>query len=332
MRALVVLLLLWSASAAADVIKLRFATVAPDGTGWAREMRAMSRDVAQHTDGAVELKWYFGGIAGDEEAVMARIAKGQLEGAGAGAICMRLAPSLRVFRVPGLFGNWGEALFVLGQLRPRLGPEFERSGFVSLGEGGFGSDIVFSRDPVTTLAGLQRGRFAVWSIDDVLRAALPVLGMHGVPMPIADAYRAFEQREIDGIISMPSPALAFQWSNVARYYTDLPLAFMPACLIVSRSVFDALSIEQQQVLRAAGTKFQLRINDLGQEQDRRLLGELFERQGLKRLPPSAQLRSQFLDLARRARDQLPEELIPRALISTVMRWLADYRDEYRASN
>jgi TRAP-type C4-dicarboxylate transport system substrate-binding protein len=323
------LLLFLTASASADPIRLRIATAAPDGTAWAREMRAMSRDVLAQTRGAVDVRWYFNGIAGGEEEAIARIAKGQLEGVGAAITCSRMAPSLRVLRVPGMFGNWAESLYVMGRLRPRVAAEFERHGFVSLGEGGLGNDIVFSNTPVTSLAELQRGRFAYWDLDDVMRAALPLTGMRAVPMRIDEARAAFERGEIDGIITMPSPALAFQFSAIAHFYSELPLAFMPACLLVSSSAFDSLSIEQQRVLRAAGAKFQARINDLGREQDQRLLGGLLEHQGVRRLTPSELFRSEFFAAALRARSQLHPDLVPPDLMELVLRWLADYRAENR---
>ena len=226
-----------------------------------------------------------------------------------------------------MFGTWAESLYVMGRLRMRVAGEFEHHGYVSLGEGGFGNDIVFSSRPVTTLAELQKGRFAFWNIDDVMRAALPLTGMHAVP--ITDARIAFERGEIDGIIAMPSPALAFQFSAVARYYSELPLAFMPACLVIARGAFDALSIEHQRVLRQAGAKFQARINDLGREQDARLTGGLFEHQGLRKLPPSELFRSEFFAAAQRARNDLSSGLVSPELMQLVLRWLADYRAENR---
>ncbi|MGZ3405855.1 MAG: hypothetical protein ACXVAN_05380, partial [Polyangia bacterium] len=51
---------------------LRFATIAPDGTEWARLSRNFAREVEQGTDGEVQIKWYFGGIAGDEKEMIAR--------------------------------------------------------------------------------------------------------------------------------------------------------------------------------------------------------------------------------------------------------------------
>src|SRR5207253_8784747 len=65
MRALVAALLLASV-AHAEPVTLRLATVAPDGTGWARELKAFGREVTTATHDNVQVKWYLGGIAGDE--------------------------------------------------------------------------------------------------------------------------------------------------------------------------------------------------------------------------------------------------------------------------
>src|SRR4051812_32295447 len=64
-------------SSGAEPRTLRFATAAPDGTTWARELRAVSREVEQETEGAVRVKWYFSGIAGNELDVIDRIRRGQ---------------------------------------------------------------------------------------------------------------------------------------------------------------------------------------------------------------------------------------------------------------
>src|SRR4051795_7702664 len=98
MRAsLVVSLSLLAAVAAADEPSyvLRFAAVIPQGTNWAREMQAFARDVSLTTNGQVAVKWYLGGIAGDDVEAGKRVARDQLDGVGAGVWqCERWAPSM----------------------------------------------------------------------------------------------------------------------------------------------------------------------------------------------------------------------------------------------
>src|SRR3954467_6995726 len=86
-----------STAARADEVTLRMGTMAPDGTAWARELNAFARDVDQRTHGQVRIKWYYGGITGDEPGMGERIRRGQLDGAASGGpLCESLAPSMRV--------------------------------------------------------------------------------------------------------------------------------------------------------------------------------------------------------------------------------------------
>ncbi len=92
---------------AAEVV-IRMATVAPDGTSWARELKAFDREVQTVTHGQVRVKWYFGAIAGGEDEVKERIERNQLDGAASGGMmCQRVAPSMRVTRVMGELSRAG---------------------------------------------------------------------------------------------------------------------------------------------------------------------------------------------------------------------------------
>lgn len=80
-------LLLCAATAAAEPHVIRLSSVAPEGTGWARLLRSFTRDVESATGGDVKVKWYLGGIAGDEVRVLERIRRDQLDGAALAIVC-----------------------------------------------------------------------------------------------------------------------------------------------------------------------------------------------------------------------------------------------------
>jgi len=99
---------------------------------------------------------------------------------------------------------------------------------------------------------------------------------------------------------------------------------------VSQHAFDQLGIEQQQSVQAASAKFMVRFGDLGQAQDEALLTTLFERQGLQRVPLSADFLAEFRQSARRAREETVSEMLRKGgvdptLLSRVLTWLADLR-------
>jgi TRAP-type C4-dicarboxylate transport system substrate-binding protein len=315
-----------AAPAGAAPVTLRMATIAPEGTAWAQEIRALNRDVEVATRGRVRFKWYLGAVAGDELTVLERIHKGQLDGEAGVTFCTRLGPALRVMYLVGLFQSREEEAFILERLRSVVGLQFRARGFVNLGLGsGFGESILFTRLPVASLDDLRHTRLWIWGLDDV---TLPTLEEMGIPMvgtDISAAARAYAERRIDGFLSVPTGALAFQWSAMTHYFTALPVSFLPGCIAVTASSFDALPAEDQQAVQRAFSSMIERFNGISQLQSRQLLGGLFEKQGLHRLPPSEGFASEFYAAARAAREHLGSRLVPTALYETVRGWLTEMR-------
>jgi TRAP-type transport system periplasmic protein len=249
---------------AVGLIVLRMASIVPDGTGWAREFKAFAREVESASAGAVKVKWYLGGIAGDESVVLDRIRRDQLDGMVSGGMsCEQLAPSIRVMRVPGMFQSWDESSYVLGRLMPALDKEFRHNGFAILGFAGVGPAVLFTRTPVASLDDLRKVRVWIWDIDQVLLKYLPGIGLKIVPTPIADAARAYEAGQHDGYVTPASAALGFQWTSQVRYFADLRVNFLAGCMIISNRAFDALPVEAQKIARVAAAKAASRLESIG---------------------------------------------------------------------
>jgi TRAP-type C4-dicarboxylate transport system substrate-binding protein len=319
--------------AAADETVLRVGTVVPEGTSYAREMRTVSQDVERESKGAVRMKFYMGGIAGDELDMLARLRRGQLDGILSGGMaCETVAPSMRVARIPALFQTWAETSYVIGKLRPILSDEAQKNGFRYIGEAIVGPSIAFSRKPVATLHDLQQTRFWIWDIDRVLGAVLPVMGFHVAPLPIREAYGAYDAGRIDGFITPAVAALTFQWTTVTHYYTDLRMGFVVGCLLLSNRAFDALTLAEQQAVTLAAARMKQRIEDVGKKQEAQLLHGLFQKQGLQPVAVDTATRVNFFEQAHLARERAATKLVSMELIGRVLALLADFRSEHRGEN
>jgi TRAP-type C4-dicarboxylate transport system substrate-binding protein len=316
-------------SARADnTATLRLATIAPEGSAWARELAAYARDVQSGTQGAVRIKIYYSGIAGDEFTVLDRIKRDQLDGAVASESCMYLAPSMKVTRIAGLFQHRGEADYVMTRLKPVLDKEFLQSGFVNLGEATLGPEVLFTRTPIRTLAELRAMRLWVWDLDKSLQQQGRAMGLNIVPRPIESAARAYDEHAVDGFIAVPTAGLAFQWSAQAHYLEDLRISYRPGCVFYASRALDVLPIDAQRYIRSANAKLRARVDDLGTKQDAQLLGGLFARQGVQTIPVSARFMSEFFELARDVRARPDNHVVDPKLIEQVLAWLADYRAEH----
>ncbi len=322
-KAVVALCVLAAAPAGAERV-LRVATVAPEGTAWARELKAFARDVSQQTNGRLTIKWVLGGIAGDDVQVNQRIQRGQLDGVGSGGmLCERLSPTMRAVHL--MTTTREESAWVINRLRPTLEEEFAKAGFSFIGAGGVGPDVFFSRNPMRNMTELRKARLWVWDLDEVVRQQLPEIGGTAVALPMDDARRAYEDMRTDGFVAVPAAALAFQWSAATHYVTDLRLGFLTGCVLMASRVMDALSNEERDIVRSAAAKLQVRFEDLSSHTDQQLLGGLFAKQGLSNAPAPAAMRTEFESAVQFARGRLADKLVPRALMDRTAALIEEYR-------
>jgi len=318
-----------ASAAAAEPIVMRMASVAPEGSAWANLLRDWARELEAASHGELRVKWYFSGITGDELESFAGIGKGHLDGiASGGMICERLAPSMRVQGLAGVFQSREEAAYVMERLRPTLEEETRRGGFELLIATGLGPEVLFTRTPVRTMAELRKMRLWRWSADEPGITMSHEMGLTVVPTDLDVAGKAYDAGRVDGFIAIPTAALAFQWSAQARYITDLRPGYLTGCVAVAHRAIDRLTAEQQKLFRATFAKYDALFQEMGRRQDEALLGGLFVKQGLKPIPPSEGFRSEFFEAARAARERAATRFVSRATLDRVLKWLADYRAEH----
>ncbi|HEX6836276.1 MAG TPA: TRAP transporter substrate-binding protein DctP, partial [Polyangia bacterium] len=283
-------ILLAGGVASAEPVTLRMAAIAPDGTEWARALKAYAQEVETQSHGELRMKWYLGGVAGDELTALDRVRRGQLDGEAGAIFCQKLAPTLRAARVPGLFETRDEFIYVMGRLKPTLDEEFRKSGFTNLGESVFGIDVLFSRTPIRTLDQLTATRLWTWNLDPVWQSVASEMGMKTVVTTIEEHSDAWRKKSYDSFFCVPSAALAYQWSAEVPYVADLGATALPACLVVSNQAVDPLPLPVKQVLMTASAKFMNRFNAVSEHLDQALMSGLLEKQGVIKVPVSPDFR------------------------------------------
>jgi TRAP-type C4-dicarboxylate transport system substrate-binding protein len=307
-------------------VTLRMAAIAPAGTSWARLLSAFADEIERSTHGKVVVKWQLGGIAGDEATTLERVRRGELAGLAGAIFCQRVSPSLHAVEVAGLTQTDDEATEVMQRLRPLFEEEAAGTPFRILAMSpGFGHRVLFSREPVRSLADLRKGRWWIYDLDELEREQLALMGVTAVPLPIDEAAHAYDGGRVDGFVSIPWAAVAYRYGVKARYFTDLHSMFLPACMIVSRAAFDGLDKEGQDALVAAGAHIEERFKHLGKREHSEMLERAFPREGLRAVPMSEQFQKDFLEAARTASAHLGPRLAPLPLVRRVNAILAEMR-------
>jgi TRAP-type C4-dicarboxylate transport system substrate-binding protein len=323
--ALCVLIPITAAPARAEPLVLRMATVAPEGSSWAREMHEFGADLERRTHGEVRLKLYLGGVIGDDLQSLTSMQHGQVDAvASGGMLCEQLAPSLRVLRLLGAFRSAEENRFVRDKLTPLFDEEFHRSGYVNLAYSSLGGALLFSRTVLRSMADLKRARFWVWDIDPIGLKYAEILGVNTVSLPLQQVRAALDRGELDAVFSIPSAALVFQWYTRLKYYLETPIAFVNGCMIVDARVWGRFPPEVQTQVRAAAVHVSERIDEVIRHDDAVLL-ERLRAQGVAQLVPSEAVKGDLFEAYLRAREHIAEQLIPSQLVRRVIELLQAHR-------
>ena len=297
------------------LFRLRFATIAPEGTAWAREVKAFSREIETNSGGRIAMHVYLGGVAGDDSEMGRRMRKDQLDGGlSAGMLCQEVAPAFAVFRIPGLVQDRDEERYVQTRLFPTMREQARHNGMVLLTTGSLGNDVFLSRVPIDSMETLRKLRLWQWELDRTAVAFTRAMGMQPVTLPVNDAGKAYENGQTDGFIAVPSAVFGFQWFSRKVYMSQLPFAPLHGCALMTTAAYDRLPADLRDVIETASVKFGLRIGETTRRQDEELLGGLFAKQGVRSVPVSPLLRAQFLDAAHAARDRLGAQLVPNELL------------------
>ena len=235
----------------AQAVEIKVATVAPDGSGWMREMRAGAEEIRLRTDGRVTIKFYPGGIMGNDAQVLRKIRIGQLQGgAFIGSGLGERYSGFNLYGIPLLFRSLEEVDFVRARLDEDLAVGLREAGFTSFGfiEGGFAR--LMANDPISSVEDMRRRK--VWSPegDPIGYRVLEAMGLSPVVLPPTDVLTGLQTGLLDVVAASPVVALVLQWHTKVKYVTDLPISYGLGIFAIDNRVFDGLSRADQELVRA----------------------------------------------------------------------------------
>ena len=242
------LLLLAAGIAQADTWKI--ATVTPENSQWMKDMRASAAEIRERTDDRVRIKYYGGGVMGNDSKVLGRIRIGSLQGgAFTPSALASVYPDLNLYGLPLVFNSEEEAAYVRERLDDELRAGLEDAGFVSFGFAAGGFAVIMSNEPVSSLDDLKGKRVWVPEGDSISYASMEALSLSPVTLPLTDVLTGLQTGLIDIVAISPIGALVLQWHTKVRYMTELPLVYTLGFMAVQQKAFNKLSAEDQAVVR-----------------------------------------------------------------------------------
>jgi len=237
------------------VTTLKIATATPDGTQWMKDMRAGAKEVKERTDGRVVIKYYGGGIKGNDTKVLGQIRIRQLQGGAFTPSALASQYSdLNLYGMPLIFDSEEEAAFVRTRMDARLQAGLEEAGFVNFGFATSGFANILSNTPVKSLADLKGKRVWVPEGDTISYASMQSLSLNPVTLPLTDVLTGLQTGLIDIVAIPPIVALVLQWHTKVKFVTRVPLVYTYGFMAVDGKTFAKVSAEDQAIVREVMTK------------------------------------------------------------------------------
>ncbi|MFY2764798.1 TRAP transporter substrate-binding protein DctP [Arenimonas sp. MALMAid1274] len=236
--------------AAAQVIKI--ATLAPEGSAWMREMRAAAAEVKQGTAGRVEVKFYPGGVMGNDAVVLRKMRLGQLQGGVLTASELSLVyPDAPIYSLPFLLNSWEEVDRVRPVVDPLLAKGFEAKGIRMLGVSGLGFGYLMGNKPMRSRADMDGVKLWIPQTDEIASRVFELGGLSTIPLPLGDVFTSLQTGLVDTVVNTPSGAVVLQWHGKLKYLVDLPLTFVVGYLVVDDKAWKRIPAADQAVLAKA---------------------------------------------------------------------------------
>ncbi len=324
-KLLVLICLLYSFHAQAFTLKI--ATLAPDGTGWMKAMRSAAGEIDSQTQGRVKMRFYPGGVMGNDNSVLRKIRVGQLHGGAltTGGLAM-ISSDTEIYSLPLLFRSQEEVDYLRSRMDEVMLEKLEAKGYVGYGLGETGFVYIMSQAPITGLEELRHQK--VWSPegDSVSQTAFQALDITPIPLPLTDVLTGLQTGLINTVAGSPVGAIALQWHTRVKYLTDTPLLYLYSALVIHQRALKKISQQDRNTLRDILEQTTTNL-DTQIRTDNRSALQALQNQGLEFVRPAPADLQQWRVIVNNAVDEMGRKgTISTSLLQQVRKHLAEFRN------
>jgi TRAP-type C4-dicarboxylate transport system substrate-binding protein len=234
---------------AADVMKVKMATVAPRDSAWGHIASRVTKLMEKNSEGALDAQVFFGGAAGGEIEMLKATKDGYCHAwAGSCGALASIAPEMAACELPYLFGSGKAAFKALSANRTMIHDLLMDKGFklVMFAENGYQGIGTNKRvETPSDLKGLKiRTQESKVHID-----TMSAFGASAVPMGVTEVLSSLQTGVVDGFGQTPVFTFAAGWQAGVSHWVVSDHIYQPAVVVFSRKGFwDKLPSELQQAL------------------------------------------------------------------------------------
>ncbi len=323
---IITIILIFMLSGQAQAMRFKIATLSPEGSVWMQKMREGAGELARKTDNRVTIKYYPGGVMGDDRAVLRKIRIGQLHGgAVVSGSLSKFYPDNQIYNLPLKFRSFEEVDYVRKHLDQRIVKGLEEGGFVTFGiaEGGFA--YVMSTVPIRTVREMRHQKVWIPDNDTMILETVKAFDITPFPLSIADVQAGLQTGLINTVTTPPIGALALQWHTRIKYLMYEPFLYIYGVLAVDCKAFKKISTYDQQIFREIMGRIFREIDHLNREDNIKAL-EALRKQGIEFIKPSGEaLEKWYADAEAVPRRLIRAGKLSQGMVNTLEKLLKDYR-------
>jgi len=316
-------LFLFSTTTHAAVIKI--ATLSPDGTTWMKKMRQAAKEISKRTDKRVKIKFYPGGVMGNENSILRKIRINQLQGAAvsSGALT-RYYKDTSLYGMPFLFDSHKEVHYVRKHMDELIIKGLKNKGMISFGLAESGFVYLLSNNPILSIADLKKEKF--WIPDNAsARNTVKAFALNPIPLPFGDVLAGLQTHLINTIASSPIAAIALQWHTQVKYLTDMPALYSWATLVISKKAMKKLGKKDNAIVHDVLTQAFKEI-DIDNQADNKAAFAALKNQGIDFVKPTKEQQAEWKRLAEKGNINLVASgYNSKKMYNMIIKHISDYR-------
>ena len=243
-----------AATGAAEAKELRGWNVHPDDYPNSIALQQFAEEVKEKTGGEITMKVYNGGVLGSQPDAIEQVRLGAIDfGQFSLGPMGQVVPETNVVSLPFIFKGIPQMYRLMdGEVGDALAEGLAKKGLIAVGWYDAGARSFYnSQKPITQPSDVEGLKVRVMN-NDLFVGMIESMGGNATPMAFAEVYQSLKTGVVDGAENNPPSYESTNHYEVARYYSLTEHLIIPECLCIGEKAWNALTPEQQEIVKAAG--------------------------------------------------------------------------------
>ncbi len=304
----------------------KFATVAPQGVGYANQLTHLILPVVEEVSGGhIKIKVYWGGAMGEDRDIIRKMRFGHLNGAGlTGYGTTLLCPEMAVLELPFLFESYAEVDYLRNKMRPRFEEYMAKSGAFLFGWIDQDFDQIYSsKYKMNRLEDFKKARFLTW-FGPLEEDLLKRLGANPIPVSVTRISPTLKEGMADSAICPAIFVVGSQIFTVIKYANPMKIRYSPAVTVIDMN--DWKSLPEKYVTKYYDLRDDLESRfNYEMRRDSKKFFIAIQKYGIQEVHTSPEDLEAIKQASRPLWDKLAGHLYPRELLDSVVSTLEEFR-------